>query len=309
MSHGFKFATVAIALCATLSPSVVSADNTAIVYAVDDFSDYRANKCGDARDVDATSTEDLPDSVSMANKVYAVLSDWKSDSDWDGVHEYTNGNVAKVSFLDVNRFAKGADGVRAGGLDLFDVAFISTHGTSITAGGKYYSMLGMGSTTNGCFARTYDMLFGNAGSNSVTGDLDVLITYACESVQRDVFVADGYDVMNGSGDAFRLFLGFHGSSWNGHGGDVEDYFEGSRTSGIGSHWLSELYAWGYTSSTSDSADREQCPTALVWGDSTSSISDFYKHSGLGARSETGSKTIKSLHYLSGCDPKNGSPLP
>lgn len=309
MSKRITLATLVVALGTPLFARDARADNTAIVYAVDDFSDFRAGRCGDDRDADMSSAHDLPDSVDMAAKVYGVLDDWKGDGDWDAVHEYTNSSVLKASFLDQSRFAAGADGLRPGGLDVFDVAFISTHGFSVSAGGKYYSALGMGSTTSGCLARTNLMRFGNAGSNGVTGDLDVLITYACQSVQREVYENDGYDVMNGSGDAYRLFLGFHGSSWSGHKNDVEDYFEGSRRSGIGSHWLSELYAWGYTSSTSDSADREQCPTAVIWGDSSSSITSFYRDSGLGSRSETGSKTHKSMHWLSGCDPKNGSPLP
>lgn len=251
---------------------------------------------------------DLDYTIDQADAVRDVFSGWISSSLWDEAHQYGNQGVDRADFADVSLMSWGDDALDIYGAEDADVVYISTHGNSNCNGGQgsSYSTFTMGQDHTGqdCTIDTdtntgtpvhQDLLIGNT-------DTKIMLVDACESVQKCVWDNDGYDQIDGS--HLRMYGGFHGKSFDRlpQVTAVEDYASNSRLSGAGDNWLD--FRWV----NSIFANEDHCPTAIVWGETSTVRDSFYNNGGLDDWIDTGANTGQTFYYISGCDPDYGDPL-
>ncbi|MFN3197632.1 MAG: hypothetical protein ACE366_04280 [Bradymonadia bacterium] len=280
----------ALAAC-VLTAGTASAENEAVSYGIDEFS----SQCG---------SSDLSRSITFAENFDEVFDNWISEGKWGQSSLKTDANVDDYDWTDASKQGWGDDNDDNRGADHADVAFISTHGVSPT-GGAYTSIKMGDATTSGeggndvCSVRTDNhMHFGSDG-----GDLEIVILAACETGQYKVWDNGNYDGSRHRDGRLRTWLGFHGISYDTLAGRITDYAESSYYNGLGDNWIDEMYRnrWG--------SDNDECPTSIIYGESTSEMNSQHDYGGFNDRNKSGTvKNKRKIFYIDGCDPKSAPEL-
>jgi hypothetical protein len=259
-------------------------------YGVEEFDSVccNAGECGD-----------LWWTIDNVQAVGSVTSGWASSGLWGTTSIMTNLVVDGRDFTDATKQSFGAD-AGSGGADTYDVAIISTHGTSNSS--SSFVVVGDNNASETCRPNTSaHMLWGTSVGS---GDLEVLVLDACQTTQRTVWQANNYVSMRSTNDTFSTLLGFHGNSFdtNWGVGHMSAWASNSRLNGIGDNWLSErteFWPW---------SNDDQCATGVVWASSGSVADSMFFNGGFGDRKNTSPKTTSSFYKISGCDPNPGAAL-
>ena len=249
----------------------------ATAYGVSEFGP--APSCGTS---DMSHTYHIDSAEAFANEF--IMLD--SLGMWDSIYGVYDTAVRGTYWTDASQ-SSPADDNDAIGADSADVVYIHTHGLR-TLGDPSYTTLWMGNSSYECKVNTHDdMLFGNT-------DLNVAVIKACNSADYDVWLDHGYkQLVNDSGE-FTMWNGFHGLSSCGSWVTtyVGNYAAESVYDGVGENWLDEAY--------DPSSDGDDCPTSVVFGNSSTNRSDMYHWGGWKDLKDTASKTGSTFWYMKGC---------
>jgi hypothetical protein len=211
--------------------------------------------------------------------------------------EWTDSNVWGTSWDDGHAQSRTEEH----GADWADAVFIETHGGHVCSAeyGSYYSHFTTGHRDVGpCTIRSHQhMKFGDGGANE---EANVIVQYSCESAHYCVWQHGGYT--NLQGGSFQMLLGFHGKGYD-YDADMSDYVADTETESIGAHWRNVMYIEDIYPGI------DQCPTAVVFGNSGSNRDNFFLHGGWNDFTTTGGTTSSTFYYLCECDPADGVPLP
>lgn len=298
---------VAIALLSPQACSLVSAQSDGI-YEAQLFAGNTFNGsglCGGGANLSYTDDNARMIRDHLRNYGYTSLNiQYDSDIGPDDFVDFTRSNF------------QGRDHWWPSGADMADIAFYSGHGISSCGAGGFMSKILMVNpwinknifvngawtvdysnwTLGSCLVNTNNqMLYGNS-----TGDLDVVILDACQTVQRCVFDATGYQNM--AGFQMSTLLGFHGNSWDmANQWRYDDYGAYSVNYGIGSNWVDALTDLKLFSD-------DQCATAVVSGDTQAHRDGMYNDGGFKDLQNTGPHVGASFYYWCGCQPDGGPKL-
>jgi hypothetical protein len=282
--------------------------------AADEFAGYGVEKYRGS-DYGECSSSNLYFTIEQVSNFAKKFKKW---STWETVEKFSNKGVDGRDFTDTSKDVMsktgscgctactcyGKDHVSKYGADHADVVIISTHGSRNSA--KTDAYLVMGDNSNDCKPSWKNDMFWSE-------DTDILITEACHSADRDVWLNSDrhsrtgfYAGIEESGQ-FRALLGYHGLSK-----DKMSYFSApsfvnnSYSDAIVENWILEMYdsSWKI-----DGEKREICPTAIVFGETNSLIDNFAENGGFKDRKDTGDKSRSTYFYIGDCDPHGAPALP
>jgi len=282
--------------------------------AADEFAGYGVEKYRGAGHGECSSSN-LYFTIEQVSNFAKKFKNW---STWETVEKFSNKAVDGRDFTDTSKDVMskkgycdctectcyGKDYLNKYGADHADVVIISTHGSRNSS--RTNATLKMGDNSNKCAPSWKDDMFWSE-------DTDILITEACHSADREVWLNSNrhsrtgfYAGIEESGQ-FRALLGYHGLSK-----DKMSYFSApsfvnnSYSDAIVENWILEMYdsSWKI-----DGVKREICPTAIVFGESTSLIDNFAENGGFKDRKDTGDKSRSSYFYIGDCNPHSAPALP
>lgn len=312
LSIGIPVLTASFALAAH-----ARADQEVNVYGIANFGD--AGECGGGFASHARHT------TSAAN-FRAPFDDLLASGQWDECNTVNNLSARGTYFTDPAEGSstdssccqnyqpstcscEGKDGQAATGADQGDVFFIHTHGGSThmdepggIAAGVPYMGLQMGNEGYDCRPRSHeDWEWGNG----TAGDLEIAVVEACQSMDYEVWDDGGHWRMSQQDSTFTMWNAYHGnvSCSDSRTAEIGDYADASIHDGAGDNWLDMMY------SNSASADGDNCPVSVVFGDTAALRDSMYDFGGWLDRKDTGLKDASTIYYIGGCDPSGGSVLP
>lgn len=229
-----------------------------------------------------------------------AFDDLQSSGIWDTSHVRLNSSVRGSYFEDASKEATADDDRANYGADEADVIFIHTHGGhKANATDGYYSYLKMGNSSYDCSAHTHGDMYWDL-------DLDIAIVKACQSGDYKVWENGGYrpEYVDRDGQ-MRMWNAFHGNSSCGN--HVKRYvrrYAGNVTyDAVGEEWIDQAYDRDL------GANNDDCPTSIVFGDSSSKRDSMYEYGGWRDRKSMGTRSGSSIYYISECDPSAGIELP
>ena len=251
----------------------------------------------------------IPWSIDASVMVYDDFGDFIDDSNWDVARYSHNAAVDPEDWIDDDEDASfGDDNVDPWGADSSDVAFIFTHGTSGCwsdgTGTNISFEMGAyndeGSYSDMCSPESdNEWRFGDDSD-----DLEIVVNDACHGADTCAWDNGAFTLTNTTGlrgTDLRTYLGFHGVGYSSPGtpGEMHAYVTTSRTSGIGSHWLTERVWIGIF------GNDDQCPVAITWGESSSDVIAFHSNGGFADRTNPTPHDTKTRVFIDGCDPLEG----
>lgn len=274
----------------TLGAIAAQADHETHSYGIAEFGS--AGECGSG------SNHDVHEDT--ANEFDDAFDALQSSGLWDSSIVRLNGSVRGTYFKDVSkRPTTAADDQASYGADEADVFFIHTHGSHKASGGDYYTNLTMGTSSYDCGVRTDQDMYWDL-------DLDIAIVKACQSGDYLVWQNGGYrqEYVDANGQ-MRMWNAFHGNSSCGN--HVKRYvgrYAGNVTyDAVGEEWIDQAYDRDL------GANNDDCPTSIVFGDSSTKRDSMYEYGGWRDRKAMGTRSGSSIYYVSGCDPSAGIELP
>jgi hypothetical protein len=244
---------------------------------------------------------DLIYASSMTDYWFDEVATWSFTTN----NRLLNGSVEGEDLGDVTNVAWGTDTQTTDGIDLYDIAYVVSHGgqdcaTSTTGGWSFVGAVDSATTplSSTCAPVIQDdTQFGDT-------DLNQYFTGACNSVQTCVWDDNHYDALNA--EDFHLYAGFHGINTDGPfiGSAVASYVGGARTVDVGSDWVAAF------TNVRVLANDDDCAVVIVYADNSTQANSYFNNAGLDDyySVSTGSQSSQFRFFTSGCDPEDGFAL-
>jgi hypothetical protein len=289
-----------------LGSSLAQADDEFIGYGVEK---YRGSSHGEC------SSTNLWWTIDQVKNFSKKFKKWNT---WETVVLHSNKYVDGRDFTDASKddytgdnsctcsscSCLGNDAASGAGADHADVVIISTHGS--TRNSKKDAYLVMGDNSNDCKTSWEQNMYWST-------DTDILITEACHSADYTVWQNSNKTSRTGfyagikEDGQFRALLGYHGLSKDKSSlFSAPSFVSNSYDDAIVENWIVEMYG---SSWKVKGTKAEICPTAIVFGESSSKTDNFAENGGFKDRKDTGDKSMSSYYYIGGCDPHKADALP
>jgi hypothetical protein len=202
---------------------------------------------------------------------------------------------------DVHPLGLGSDNEYDDGIDRFDIALVLAVGHATDSSGVDFTNIGFVDTEIGgapwedisaCYAESSTEMF----FNDLHGILKQAFFFSDQSANHETWDEGGLSALDSAG--FALLAGFHGpkTERSSDQGDMESYVATSRTSGVGTHWISEFFQDPLGSNNDD------CPTVVIYASSTSVALNYHQNAGLDDFLSEGTHSMTMYVHPSVCDP-------
>lgn len=292
---------VCVVVVGMLSASAALADQEVVTFAVGDYKQtngagYCCSTCGELANPSSDAT--------------AFLDGGAFSTLYDQVASYANTGVDGRDFTDATQYAWGDDDIDPSGIDYADVIFFSGHAGWSSVTDTSHLVMGDDNVGESCTPTLGDddsgsrhMELGNGGTGE---EADIMVLYACNNPQYEVWQLNGYNATSHSSGQFNMINGFHGDVWevSGYQDDLEGYATDAKWNAIGDAWIDRMY------DPRNAGADDNCPLTLAYGANQSETDDFYVNAGWNDFHDTGSRSgAPRLYYLCGCDPVDGGALP